>query len=121
MDALKENAVEAAEALKNAAANALNHFFKLESSAGILLMLATVLALLVSNTPLNSLYEQVLGTHLFVGVGDLAVDKPILLWVNDGLMGFFFFLSVSPSIWICLARAGRVMVASRGRLRPRSL
>ena len=71
---------------------ALKHFLRLESSAGVLLVVATIAALLVSNSPLAVLYERVLDTPLVVALGDLAVDKPLLLWINDGLMALFFFL-----------------------------
>ncbi len=71
---------------------ALNNFLRLESSAGILLMLATVAALVVSNTPAAGLYEQLLSVPLVIALGDLAIDKPLLLWINDGLMALFFFL-----------------------------
>ncbi len=72
--------------------SALNNFLKLESAAGILLVLAAGLALLVSNSPLHTLYQFVLGTPLAISLGELAVDKPLLLWINDGLMAVFFLL-----------------------------
>ena len=71
---------------------ALKNFLRLESSAGILLVMATVAALLVSNSPLAGVYERLLNVPLVVAIGDLAVDKPLLLWINDGLMALFFFL-----------------------------
>lgn len=71
---------------------ALREFFKLESSAGILLVAATVGALLVSNSPLSPLYDRLLSVPLVIAVGEMAVDKPLLLWINDGLMAVFFFL-----------------------------
>jgi NhaA family Na+:H+ antiporter len=64
----------------------------MESTAGILLVLATAAALVVSNTPLISLYRGVLNLPLVVSLGDLAVAKPLLLWINDGLMAIFFML-----------------------------
>ena len=71
---------------------ALNNFFKMESSAGILLVIAAAGALIIANTPLGSIYESVLGTRLYVGLGEFSVDKPLLLWINDGLMALFFLL-----------------------------
>ena len=71
---------------------ALRNFLRLESSAGVLLVIATVVALIVSNSPLASLYERLLNVPLMVALGDLVVDKPLLLWINDGLMAIFFFL-----------------------------
>jgi len=71
---------------------ALRNFLRLESSAGILLVIATVAALLVSNSPLAPFYERLLNVPLVIALGELAVDKPLLLWINDGLMALFFFL-----------------------------
>ncbi len=71
---------------------ALKNFLRLESSAGVLLVAATVAALLVSNSPLSGLYERLLNVPLMIALGDLSVDKPLLLWINDGLMALFFFL-----------------------------
>lgn len=71
---------------------ALKNFLRLESSAGILLVLATILALLVSNSPLANLYQHLLDVPLVVALGELSVNKPLLLWINDGLMALFFFL-----------------------------
>lgn len=72
--------------------NALKNFLRLESSAGVLLVIATILALAVSNSPLSGLYERLLNMPLVIALGDLAVNKPLLLWINDGLMALFFFL-----------------------------
>ncbi|RZV33901.1 MAG: Na+/H+ antiporter NhaA [Chromatiales bacterium] len=71
---------------------ALKNFLRLESSAGVLLVIATIGALIVSNSPLSSLYERLLSVPLIVALGDLVVNKPLLLWINDGLMALFFFL-----------------------------
>jgi NhaA family Na+:H+ antiporter len=72
--------------------NKLKEFLKLESSAGITLMLATAAALIVSNSPLTSYYTQFLDTRVAVIFGALVLDKPLLLWINDGLMAVFFLL-----------------------------
>ena len=71
---------------------ALKNFLRLESSAGVLLVVATIVALLVSNSPLTGLYQRLLDVPLVVALGDLSVNKPLLLWINDGLMALFFFL-----------------------------
>jgi NhaA family Na+:H+ antiporter len=63
-----------------------------EAAGGVVLMLAAVLALVLANSPLAELYELLLGVHASVRVGDLGIDKPLLLWINDGLMAVFFFL-----------------------------
>jgi Na+:H+ antiporter, NhaA family len=66
-------------------------FFKMEAAGGILLMIATVLALLASNTGLHSFYDLLLSTPLEIRIGALGIAKPLLLWINDGLMAVFFF------------------------------
>ncbi len=68
------------------------NFFKLESSAGILLMLSAVLAVICANTPFNSFYTLLLDTPVEVRIGALQIAKPLLLWINDGLMAIFFLL-----------------------------
>jgi NhaA family Na+:H+ antiporter len=71
----------------------MREFFKLESASGLLLIGATVAAMVMANIPpALAVYDWVLGLHLTVTVGGLGVDKPLLLWVNDALMVFFFML-----------------------------
>ncbi|MGB3625526.1 MAG: Na+/H+ antiporter NhaA [Henriciella sp.] len=70
----------------------IQNFLKLESSAGILLMIAAALALIASNTVLLSVYQSFLSTPVEVQVGPLEIAKPLVLWINDGLMAIFFFL-----------------------------
>ena len=70
----------------------LRDFLKLESAAGIVLMLAAALALVLSNSPAAGLYERVLDLHIALTVDGKGIDKPLLLWVNDGLMALFFML-----------------------------
>jgi Na+:H+ antiporter, NhaA family len=71
---------------------ALKKFLQLEAAAGILLIAATILALIVANSPLNHFYEMLISIPAGLHIGQLSIDKPILLWVNDGLMAAFFFL-----------------------------
>jgi len=63
-----------------------------EAAGGVILLMAAALALLVSNSPLSPLYDAFLDVPLTVKLGTLGVDKPLLLWINDGLMAIFFFL-----------------------------
>jgi NhaA family Na+:H+ antiporter len=70
----------------------LSGFFKLESASGIILMFAAAFALLCANTPLHSYYALLLETPVEIRIGVLEIAKPLLLWVNDGLMAIFFFL-----------------------------
>ena len=67
-------------------------FLKLESASGILLMIAALLALIVANSPLDQYYAIFLNVPVEVRVGELEIAKPLLLWVNDGLMAIFFFM-----------------------------
>ena len=63
-----------------------------EAAGGLALMAAALAALVASNSPLAWLYDGFLDTAVGVRVGPLAIDKPLLLWINDGLMAVFFFL-----------------------------
>jgi Na+:H+ antiporter, NhaA family len=68
------------------------NFLKLESAGGILLILAAILALVFANSPLNAYYELLLSVPVELRIGTFEVAKPLLLWINDGLMAVFFFL-----------------------------
>ncbi|MAK43476.1 MAG: Na+/H+ antiporter NhaA [Spongiibacter marinus] len=68
------------------------NFFKQESSGGLLLMFSALLAIIFANTALSPYYELLLTTPVEVRVGALEIAKPLLLWINDGLMAVFFFL-----------------------------
>ncbi|WP_200567237.1 Na+/H+ antiporter NhaA [Paraburkholderia nemoris] len=70
----------------------ISDFLKLESAGGLLLMAAAVLALIFSNSPLRHAYEDLLKIPVEVRFGSLIVAKPLLLWINDGLMAIFFLL-----------------------------
>jgi NhaA family Na+:H+ antiporter len=72
--------------------DSLRQFFRLEAASGVVLVGAALLALLVSNSPLNWLYEAFQALPVEIRVGELEIDKPLLLWINDGLMAVFFFL-----------------------------
>lgn len=71
---------------------ALADFLKLESASGILLILASILALVLANSGLADLYQYLLDIPVHIRVGALEIQKPLLLWINDGLMAVFFFL-----------------------------
>lgn len=72
--------------------NSFEEFIKKESSAGILLILATLAALIFKNTFLKEYYDTFLTTPVVVQFGLLKIDKDLHLWINDGLMAIFFFL-----------------------------
>lgn len=70
----------------------VRRFLKLEAASGLLLMVAAVLALIVANSPLAWVYQQLLTLKLTIAIESFAISKPLLLWVNDGLMAVFFLL-----------------------------
>ncbi len=70
----------------------IEEFLKKESTGGLLLICATILALLLSNTGMSSLYETFLHIPVEIRVGALHIDKSLYHWVNDGLMAIFFLL-----------------------------
>lgn len=67
-------------------------FAAVEASAGILLFGFAVLALAWANSGFGATYEELFGTYLRVGFGEAEINKPLLLWINDGLMAVFFLL-----------------------------
>ena len=70
----------------------LKEFLRLEAAGGVLLAFATVAALIVANSPLAWIYGQLIELPIEVRVGNFEIAKPMLLWINDGLMAIFFFL-----------------------------
>ena len=76
----------------SAIAPALRDFLQKESAGGIVLIFAAALAMIVANSPFSGLYTAALGVPVVAGVGSFVIDKPMLLWINDGLMAVFFFL-----------------------------
>lgn len=70
----------------------ITSFFKLESAGGLLLMFSAVLAVICANTSLIQYYDLLLSTPVEIRIGRLEIAKPLLLWINDGLMAIFFFL-----------------------------
>jgi len=67
-------------------------FIHLEASGGVFLLLCAVLALIWANSPWSSTYTSLWQTQLAVGLGGFSLAKPLLLWINDGLMAIFFFV-----------------------------
>ena len=72
--------------------NTFTRFFQLESASGLLLIAAAALALIINNSPLSYLYNGLLDVPVVAQVGALKIAKPLLLWINDGLMALFFLL-----------------------------
>ena len=63
-----------------------------DTLTGLVLICAAALALVVNNSSLSEFYQLFLGTHIIAKVGGFGIDKPFLLWINDGLMAIFFLL-----------------------------
>ena len=71
---------------------AVRDFLRLEAAGGVLLFAAAVAAMLCANSPLAPLYDHFLDIPVAVRAGGFEIAKPLLLWINDGLMAVFFFL-----------------------------
>jgi NhaA family Na+:H+ antiporter len=70
----------------------IQDFLKLEAASGIILMLTAIAAMVIANSPLSPWYDLLLDIPVVVAVGTFEIAKPLLLWINDGLMALFFFL-----------------------------
>lgn len=70
----------------------MTEFLKKESAGGIILMFAALLAILLANSPAYGWYQGLLQLPVAVQIGTFSIAKPLLLWINDGLMAVFFFL-----------------------------
>ena len=66
-------------------------FFKLEAASGLILLIAAILALLISNSDLSDLYFHSLKKYLFIGINEFGLKLSIHHWINDALMAIFFF------------------------------
>ena len=71
---------------------AWREFLRLESAGGLILVSASIFALVLANSPLADIYNGVLSLKLTVMVESFGFSKPLLLWINDGLMAVFFLL-----------------------------
>lgn len=67
-------------------------FVRNSSASGILLIICTIAALLIANSPLNHSYQELLHKHLSLSFGDHSIDMTLHHWINDALMVFFFYL-----------------------------
>jgi len=72
--------------------SAWREFLRLESAGGLILVAAAAIALVLANSPVADLYTQLLHLKITFTVEDVGVSKPLLLWINDGLMAVFFLL-----------------------------
>ena len=66
-------------------------FFKLEAASGLVLLVAAIVALIISNSTLNDLYFNTLEKYLFIGINNFGLKLSVHHWINDALMAIFFF------------------------------
>ena len=66
-------------------------FFKLEAASGLILLLAAILALVISNSNLSNYYFVTLNNYIFIGINNFGLKLSLLHWINDALMAIFFF------------------------------
>jgi NhaA family Na+:H+ antiporter len=67
-------------------------FLKIQSASGFLLLTCTAIALLLANSPWSASFAEIWQIRLRLAVGNFELNKPLLLWINDGLMTVFFFV-----------------------------
>jgi NhaA family Na+:H+ antiporter len=70
----------------------IGRFLSLESSSGIILIFATIMAMVLKNSALANDYQSLLMVPIGINVGELGINKPFLLWINDGFMAIFFLV-----------------------------
>jgi|TARA_B110000259_G_C14018047_1_gene402062 NhaA family Na+:H+ antiporter len=66
-------------------------FFQLEAASGLVLLIAAIVALLISNSNFNELYFNSLNKYLFIGINNFGLKLTVHHWINDALMAIFFF------------------------------
>ncbi|RIL01344.1 MAG: Na+/H+ antiporter NhaA [Proteobacteria bacterium] len=74
------------------ALSAIRRFFRLEAASGIILLVASVLAMLAVNSPLKEYYKAFIHFPVQVSAGTLVISYPLEVWINDLLMAIFFLL-----------------------------
>lgn len=78
--------------IKNIVITPFEKFLKIESLSGLLLFGATILALIWANSTYGNLYLEILNYKIEFKIQNFNLSKPLILWINDGLMAIFFFL-----------------------------
>ena len=71
--------------------SAFKWFFKLEAASGLILLISAIVALIISNSPISSIYFETLNKYIFVGLNNFGLKLSVLHWINDVLMAIFFF------------------------------
>ena len=110
----------------------IQRFLKVQASGGILLFVATVVALFWANSLYMESYHSLLKNIVSVGFDQYKIEKPLLIWINDGLMAIFFFLvgleikrelligelsSLKQAVLPIIAAIGEMIVPSRASRR----
>nr|VFK50628.1 MAG: sodium/proton antiporter, NhaA family [Candidatus Kentron sp. TC] len=72
--------------------NTIARFMQNPAASGVLIFLVAIAAMLVENSPLDRFYDGFLNIPVAVQFGALRIEKPLLFWINDGLMAVFFCL-----------------------------
>ena len=67
-------------------------FVEIESFSGILLLIATIIAIIWANSPFGDSYQSIWQYKIGFTTENFELNKPLILWINDGLMAIFFFL-----------------------------
>ncbi|WP_406826183.1 Na+/H+ antiporter NhaA [Pedobacter sp. KACC 23697] len=70
----------------------VSRFVHLEYTSGIVLLIGVVLAIIWANSPFSESYHHLWETHFMVGIAEHTLNKPLHVWINDGLMALFFFI-----------------------------
>jgi len=70
----------------------IQEFLQLESAGGIVLIAVLIAVIIIANTPLNAAYEKILNIPIHIRFSTIYLEKPLKIWVNDGLMALFFML-----------------------------
>lgn len=76
--------------IKRKVINPFLHFFRSESSSGILLLVCAIVAIIIANSNYNHIYENVLNAYISIGYRELSISMSVHRWINDGLMTIFF-------------------------------
>lgn len=71
---------------------AFDAFSRSKTSGGLLLIFSAVAAMIAANSAFSRIYEGALGAYLSIEIAGEGISKPLILWINDGLMAVFFFL-----------------------------
>lgn len=77
---------------ESSVADSIRNFFRRDSAVGITLLVATIAALVVANSPLNGIYQKVLELKLSISLSTFTIEHSIKEWINEGLMSLFFLV-----------------------------